>query len=180
MRIGTVLALLICATLIYSAVMAEEIHKEDSLIIEKTASVKDGNMAVKIDFVNDWELAAVTIPIKVEGQGVKIDSISFAGSRVEYLKTRPVTIAKDGSKVVFGAICMTEDYIAPGRGLLATVYISGSDSSKSKNVMVDTTTIHPASLLFTKSNSSSYIPQFISGTFSFAPPAKPEKTEAGN
>ncbi len=147
----------------------------DSMVINTVAALKGGKMAVLVEFVNDQELAGLTIPLSVKGSGVKIDSVSFAGSRVEYINTRPVTIDKSGQKVVFGAICMTEDYIAPGRGLMATLYLSGPDALKPEQITVDTTTIHPAKLLFTKASSASFVPAVGHNAPKAVSPAAPKK-----
>jgi hypothetical protein len=145
----------------------------DTLYIDRVYTEKGAQVALKVDFVNDEELAALTIPLSIVGDLYLIDSVSFIGSRVEYLKMRPVTIYEGKKQVVFGAICMTEDYIQPGRGLMATVYLSPSNTAKEKYCMVDTTTLGPASLLFTKISSASFIPEFIPGMVSHeAPPAE--------
>ncbi len=146
----------------------------DTLLIGKAAPVKAGKAAVRIEFVNDQDLAALTIPIAVKSAGVKVDSVSFAGSRVEYVKTRPVTI-KDNGQIIFGVICMTEDFIVPGRGLMATLYMSVNDSAKLDLIKVDTTTIHPAELLFTKANSASFVPTVVQGALKVPEAAKKEK-----
>lgn len=134
----------------------------DTLIIERVKAEEGAGVALKIQFFNDEELAALTIPLSLKGTGYTIDSVSFAGSRVEYLGMRPITIKENKKDVVFGAIVMTEDYIPAGRGLMATLYLSptGKDSEPT---FVDTTTIGPASVLFTKKSSASFVPQFISG-----------------
>lgn len=134
----------------------------DTLMIERVNAEQGAGVALKIQFFNDEELAALTIPLSLKGTGYTIDSVSFAGSRVEYLSMRPVTIKENKKDVVFGAIVMTEDYIPVGRGLMATLYLSptGKDSEPT---FVDTTTIGPASVLFTKTSSASFVPQFISG-----------------
>jgi hypothetical protein len=160
-----------------SAVMAVENvddNAPDTMMIGKAAPIKAGKMAVRIEFVNDQDLAALTIPVVVKGAGVKVDSLSFVGSRVEYIKTRPVTI-KDNGLVVFGVICMTEDYIAPGRGLMATLYLSANDSTKAEQIKIDTTTVHPANLLFTKANSASFVPTVVQGALKTPDATKQEK-----
>ena len=45
---------------------------------------------------------------------------------------------------------------------MVTLYLSPTDK-KSESTVVDTTTIGPASVLFTKASSASFIPQFVSG-----------------
>lgn len=134
----------------------------DTLIIERVKADQGAGVALKIQFFNDEELAALTIPLSLKGTGYAIDSISFAGSRVEYLSMRPVTIKENKKDVVFGAIVMTEDYIPVGRGLMATLYLSPTGKNAEPTI-IDTTTIGPASVLFTKASSASFVPKFVSG-----------------
>jgi hypothetical protein len=159
--------------------MAGEKNLPDTLMIDNTQVVKGNKVAVKVNFVNDQELAALTIPIGIVGDWFLIDSVSFVGSRVEYLKMRPVTIAENHKDIVFGAICMTEDYIPVGKGLLATLYLSPTESAKSESCKIDTTTVGPASVLFTLKNSASFVPEFRAGTVSFkeAETKKPSDSE---
>lgn len=177
MRSLAVFACMLVVMMAGSTVMAVEDVDDnvpDSILFGGPAPLKAGKTTVRIEFVNDQDLAALTIPIAVKGAGVKVDSLSFAGSRVEYIKTRPVTIKEDG-RVVFGVICMTEDFIAPGRGLMATLFLSVPDNVKAEQIAVDTTTIHPANLLFTKSNSASFTPKVVQGALKTSDATKKEK-----
>jgi hypothetical protein len=137
----------------------------DTLMIERIEAGAGAGVALKIRFFNDEELAALTIPLSLKGTGYTIDSVSFTGSRIEYLSMRPVTIKKNKKDIVFGAIVMTEDYIPAGQGLMATLYLSPTGENSEKTV-VDTTTIGPASVLFTKISSASFVPQVVSGAVS--------------
>lgn len=171
MRMATLVLCLTCLLFTAQVVTADTKSPADAITIEKVEISQAGTVALKIDFVNSAELGALTIPLRVSDAGTKIDSISFAGGRLAYIKAKPVTIAKDQRQVVFGAICMTEDYIAPGSGHLATVYLSVADPIADKQITVDTITVVPATLLFTKSNSLSYVPEFTAGIISAAKPA---------
>jgi hypothetical protein len=135
----------------------------DTLMIEQVMVTEGDNVSLAVNFFNDQELAALTIPLGLVGDMYKIDSVSFVGSRVEYIKMKPVTIAENLSDVVFGAICMTEGYIQPGKGLMATLFLSAAPDAKSKSCVVDTITMGPASVLFTKKNSASFVPEFRKG-----------------
>lgn len=163
MRTVTLTVTFLCLVSLVSLASGNDENMPDSLVIERVEVPPGANAVIKIDFVNDQELAALTIPLSVIGGGMTIDSVSFVGSRVEYLKMRPVTIADNRKDVVFGAICMTEDYVPAGRGLMATLYLSPTDSVKTDLCMIDTTTVGPASVLFTKKDSASFIPEFASG-----------------
>jgi hypothetical protein len=173
MRLLTLLTALACMVLLSavasaeSAISSNDENSPDTLYVGQIQTVKGDKVAVKVDFVNDQELAALTIPLGLVGDLYQIDSVSFVGSRVEYLKMKPVTIAENREDVVFGAICMTEDYIAPGRGLLATLYLSPIASSKSDFCVIDTITMGPASVLFTKISSASFIPEFQAGRITY-------------
>lgn len=151
----------------------------DTLRIEKVQVTKTGPIAVRVSIFNDEEIAGLTIPLAVIGKGLLIDSVSFVGSRVEYIKTRPVTISEDRKKVVFGAITMMEEYLQAGNGLMATLYLSLTDSSVNGKFMVDTTTIGPASVLYSKKDSYSFIPQFVPGQVTIGKESKdsPKKTK---
>jgi len=174
MRFKTLLIVVFCLLMATSATMANDDNLPDTLMIGHVEVEKGAKVALNIDFVNDQELAALTIPLGLVGDAYAIDSVSFVGSRVEYLKMRPVTIAENRKEVVFGAICMTEDYIPAGKGLMATLYLSPMDSPKSDVCMVDTITMGPASVLFTKQSSASFIPEFQSGMIAFKKAGKEE------
>jgi len=141
---------------------AHDGNAPDTLMVEQVKADQGAGVALKINFSNDEELAALTIPLSVKGTGYSIDSVSFAGSRVEYLSMRPVTIKENKKDIVFGAIVMTEDYIPVGHGLMATLYLSPTGKNADAT-LVDTTTIGPATVLFTKASSASFVPYFIPG-----------------
>ncbi len=174
MRTITLLVTLICMALAASVTMANDENQPDTLMIDKIQAEKGASVALKVSFVNDQELAALTIPFVLVGDLYTIDSVSFVGSRVEYLKMRPVTISEDRKQVVFGAICMTEDYIPAGKGSMATLYLSSIEKAKSDFCVIDTVTMGPASVLFTKKDSGSFIPEFQSGLISIGKAAKEE------
>ena len=163
MRSLSLLFLLGWCLILTAGAFAQDDNVPDTLVIQRLEAEKGGQVSLKVDFFSDQELAALTIPLTVVGDEYLIDSVSFAGSRIEYLQIRPVTVKENRKQVVFGAICMTEDYIPAGRGLMATLYLSPSGSGKGELTVIDTTTIGPASLLFTKPSSASFLPKLSTG-----------------
>ena len=153
-----------------------DVYPQDSLILEQVNLGSPGTVAIAIEFVNSQDLAAFQIPIALQGEGARIDSLSFHNSRIAYIGMRPVTISEDGQQVLFGAICMMEEYLSPGRGLMATLYLTVDDSLMDHSIYLDSTTVGPASILFTKSNSSCYVPVFLPGKIS-NPKAKMNNSE---
>lgn len=172
MILKTVFVLIIGMAILSGPTFAQDDNQPDSLFIGQLKIERGGTGSIEINFFNDQELAALTIPLQLIGEGFRIDSISFAGSRVEYLKTRPITIGKEGRHVVFGAICMLEEYIQPGKGLMATLYVRALESAKSSSCTIDTTTIGPATVLFTKTNSVSLVPRCTLGKIEISPISK--------
>lgn len=149
--------------LLTSIAAAQDESLPDTLSIGKAVAIKAGQYAVQVNFVNDQNLAAVTIPLIIRGKGATIDSVSFVDSRVAYLSMRPITIAEDRQRVIFGAIQFTESEIPPGKGLLATIYVTLTDLAENGSVEIDTATFGTTSLLFTLPSSESFVPQFIPG-----------------
>ncbi|MEE9442174.1 MAG: hypothetical protein V3V99_05860 [candidate division Zixibacteria bacterium] len=170
--LNNISVLAICIFMLISISWAGDENGPDSLIIEKFSFDENGKAVADFVIINDQDLAAVTIPMILRGEGVAIDSVSFAGGRFEYLQMLPVTVAENKLSVVFGAIVVTEEYVAPGRGLLAKMYLSSDTAKKDISCVIDTTTVEPATLMFTKTNSASFIPTFIKGTITVEEPAK--------
>lgn len=148
----------------------ETASRSDSIIVNDSEAIPGEQAIIKIEMVNSKELGALTIPLIIRLHRAKFDSVSFIGSRVEYWSMKPVTITAEGQLVIFGAICMMEDYLPPGRGLLAELFITVTDSANADPIVIDSTTIHPASLIFAKSDSHTYLPAFVAGRLTIGMP----------
>ncbi|MCK5125123.1 MAG: hypothetical protein KAR42_02610 [candidate division Zixibacteria bacterium] len=164
MQVKSVIILIVCCYCMTAMIFAgNDENKPDTLVIENLTVQKGQPVTVNVSFINDQQLAALTIPLKITGDGFTIDTVLFSDGRVNYLRMRPITISKDRQSVIFGAICMTEAYIQPGTGLMATLILK-TDSSFTGACVIDTTTMGPSSVLFTKANSHSFIPLVKSAT----------------
>ena len=164
MRLKSVPTCIICLLLLTAAVCAgTDGNVPDTLYIESLNVTGNGPVAVKIKFSNDEDLAALTIPLALNGTGFKIDTVLYAESRVNYLRMRPITIAEDRQSIIFGAIVMTEAYISAGNGVAATLMLSRTDSMTAGSCVIDTTTMGPTGVLFTKISSESFIPVIVPG-----------------
>ncbi|MEZ5358580.1 MAG: hypothetical protein R3F48_07075 [Candidatus Zixiibacteriota bacterium] len=167
------LSLLLFALLLAASVWAQDPGVQDSLYISY-AEVDAGQQAViPVNFTNDTELAAMTIPVFWGSSDITLDSVSYVGSRIAYLSTKPVTIYASEQKVVFGGIVLTEANIPAGTGLVATLYFNVPPGTPDQMIVVDTTTRGAASTLFTNPNSSSFIPFVESGYIQVGEPVIP-------
>jgi len=149
---------------------ANDPGERDTLYVQ-SVSVDPGQKAVvEVNFFNDEELGALTIPLAWSSPDITLDSVSFAGSRIDYINTKPASVYNDEQTTVFGAIVFFEAYIAPGEGLMATLYFDVPSGTPDQFVYIDSTTYDPAELLFTNVDATNFTPEFVSGTITIGDP----------
>jgi hypothetical protein len=165
MRIAARIFVFCCAMALASGAFAVDENKPDTLTINSTKIKPGESTSLTVNIVNDQELAAIQVPIRV-GNGVLIDSATFADSRVDYLNTKQVNITDDRQTVFLGIIVMTEPYLQPGQGLFATLFLSCPDSVTAGAVSVDTTNYDEWSVLFVNRNATDFIPKVKPGSLS--------------
>jgi len=120
-----------------------------TLVVDNPA---EGQWVISAHVWNDEEIAAIDIPIKFTAgiARLMVDSISYAGTRMEYFaqKYNPIDTAKQ--IMHFGGFAyMGPDKppMAPGSGEVARVYISATGDKKPGVFAVDTTFMEPNSTL---------------------------------
>lgn len=169
--------MILCAATAMGQGSANDPGERDTLYLE-SVNVDPGQKAVvEVSFFSDEELSALTIPLAWSSADISLDSVSFVGSRIDYISTKPTTVYNDIQKVVFGAVVFFEAYIAPGTGLMATLYFDVPPGTPDQFVYLDSTTHPPAELLFTNLDASSFTPEVISGTIQIGDPQVPPHLE---
>ncbi len=149
----------------------------DTLYLESVDTDAGQQIALDINFFNDEELGAMTIPIgwNADTSVLICDSLSFVGSRVDYIGVKPVTIDTAGQTVLAGAVVFFEAYIPPGNGLFATLHFTIKPGAADQFIDLDTVFISPASVNFVNADASVFIPEFIAGQIKIGdPPLNPE------
>jgi hypothetical protein len=63
-----------------------------------------------------------------------VDSVSWAGSMVDYLANKPVRIDSSLNLLLMAAVPVTEPLIPPDTGLLATVFYTLGSNAKSGTI----------------------------------------------
>jgi len=122
-----------------------------------------GKFYAHIKITNDSAVGAMIMPLTWSGP-VSFDSVTFRESVFPVLQYRTVNLDLGASKVLIGAIPVSEPPIPPTRGLFATLCFTLT--SNTGLVMVDSTFFPPINhLTFTTANPQGYIPQFILGDF---------------
>jgi hypothetical protein len=116
-----------------------------------------------IKITNDNSVGAITLPLIWSGP-VSYDSVTFRESVFPPLQYRTVNPDLGASKVLIGAIPVSEPPIPPTQGLFATLCFHLT--SNTGLVMVDSTFFPPINhLIFTTTEPKGYNPQFAMGDF---------------
>lgn len=119
---------------------------------------------IGVRFFNDNIVKAITGPFLISGP-VSYDSTSFIGSRVEYLENKTSNYNFSESKLLIGAVPVSEEPIPPGSGGLCKIFFTLNDTIGL--VTLDTTFFEPSNHLafVTGIPAQDYVPQFTAGSF---------------
>ncbi len=130
----------------------------ESVYVNSGSSVEVG-----VFFDNIVELSAIAVPLQYSSTDVMYDSLSFIGSRIEYLGMKGSTIKLEDRLVVIYGIVMLESYIPVGSGLLGKIYFT-IPYPVNTVVEIDTSFFPPTTELELVDYSAAPItPQFIPG-----------------
>ena len=92
--------------------------------IESVYVSSGANVEVEVFFENSVELAAITVPLQYSSDDVVCDSVSYIGSRIDYLGTKGGTLKSEQRQVVLYGLVMLESNIPAGSGLLGKIYFT--------------------------------------------------------
>jgi hypothetical protein len=131
--------------------------------IESVYVSSGSHVEVRAFFENNQELAALTVPLQYSSTAVVCESVSFAGSRIDYLGTKGGTIDSANRRVLIYGIVFSESYLPTGSGLLCTIHFT-IPSPTNTVVAIDSTAFPPSARLeFVNSSATSISPRFVPG-----------------
>ena len=161
-----VLIVLITGTAAFAQVPPRD---SDTLWVDSIATHSGQKAVVGVHFANSDSLRGIQCPLKFFYPELIIDSISFAGSRVEDIMATYATIRQDSADISLGAAVFgspDHEPVPPGRGLFASIYVSIPDDFETLLVPFDTVTLR-----FSDINDQSIRPMFRMGYIdnTFAP-----------
>ncbi len=118
----------------------------------EVAKVDNHNWSVNVLYFNDEAVVGLSIPLKLSAglNRIVADSCIYKGGRVEHFNFRAfradtaVQCATLGMIASLGAKTKT---LLPGKGRLATIYVSSIEDKPIEKLTVDTTTTHPHNAL---------------------------------
>lgn len=169
MRLSKLLMMTMAVMLLCSACLTAQIDKfgkVDTLYAE-TYQIDDQNWAVNISLVNDEEILALSLPFKFSAgkNRVVVDSTIFKGGVVENFRVKYARVDTATQCVTIGLINdigVSIPPIPPGRGRIATIFISSLDEKSISALKVDTTTTPPGNdLQLVKPPTDQVVPAFV-------------------
>jgi hypothetical protein len=129
--------------------------------IDAVTVAKGASGSFKVHYFGVEPAKAIVVPLTVP-TGVTVDSVSYAGSILEYIATRPVRIDNDNQQVLFTAIPTSEPDIPAKEGLLGTVYFTLGANAVTGDI--EETFIPPGNYLTYVDTASTLVePQFEPG-----------------
>ncbi len=170
----------LCLTAAAVSAQTDPIGKVDtvSLFLENTG---EGKWMISAHVWNDEELAAIDIPVEYTAGIAKlgVDSVSYAGARIEYFTHKFNPTDSAGQTVRIGGLARmnpNKPLLAPGSGEIARVYISSRDKREPGIFAADSTTLPPnGTLMLVDKNAKSIIP--VLKIVTVKPEKKAEKTK---
>jgi len=153
---------------------AQDPGQPDTLRID-SIQVDPGEQAVlDITFFNDEELGGLQVPLTWSIPDITLDSVSFVGSRVDYVGTLLSNIDNPNQKVLTIVILLFEDPIPAGDGLYARFYFDIPPGTPDQKVYVDTLSYTSSdNLVFAINASNTFLPIVDPGMIVIGEPADP-------
>ncbi|MCP4567095.1 MAG: hypothetical protein GY841_05905 [FCB group bacterium] len=128
-------------------------------------TLAEGKWQISAHVFNDENIAAIDIPIKYTAgiAKLKVDSVSFVGTRMENFDMKNSPIDTTGQMMRFGGIAYMSPKkppMPPGNGEIARIYISAVGDKKPGPFAVDTTTYPPnaVKMMLVDENAKTIIP----------------------
>jgi hypothetical protein len=103
------------------------------LTVDAVTAAAGQSGSFKIHYYGVEPAKALVVPLKLT-EGMHVDSISWAGSMVEYLANKPSRVDTITQLLLLAAVPVTEPLIPPDSGLFATVYFTLRPGAKSGTI----------------------------------------------
>ena len=141
-----------------------EYRSNDTVWIDSISCHSGQKVSLDILFSNADTVNAIDLPITYTYSDLIIDSISFAGSRLEscFLTIAEINAAEATCHLGGFYFDTTKEELGPGRGLLARLYLTIPEEYPTLLVPVDTTFINTG-LTFVAPDNTWYVPIFLRG-----------------
>ena len=146
-----------------------DVPERDTVRVASGAAQPGQNIIVPVYLHNVTEIAAFTVPLKFDPNVFVCDSVSFEGTRIEYIQITRSAIDTAQGKVLFGMVVFLEQNLQPGDGEIARLYMTVKTDIPEQVAVIDSAFYPPAGdfLLFNPA-SQAIIPEFVHGNIYIA------------
>ncbi len=119
----------------------------DTLFAE-LAKINDFNWSITISYSNDEQVVGLAVPLKMTAglNRIVADSAIYTGGRVESFSLKSFRADSAIQCVLLGMVANlgpTNNFLAPGKGRLATIFVSSLEEKAIEKLVIDTTTLSP-------------------------------------
>lgn len=141
-----------------------DVPERDTLRVESISVQPGQQFALPVYLHNIEELAAFTLPLKYDQTVLTCDSVSFVGTRIEYLNITESNIDNENGKLLLGMVVFLEEYLQPGDGRVADLFFSVNAAAEEQLTMIDSAFFPPGGELMLFDPASVAIhPEFVHG-----------------
>ncbi|MCK4655595.1 MAG: carboxypeptidase regulatory-like domain-containing protein, partial [candidate division Zixibacteria bacterium] len=155
------------------------VDDEYAVWVGSDSGIPGEDVVIPVTFKNTQELSMIVLPLQFWGldkitNGITLTSVSYSGSRVDYIASKPVTIDNGTQTVLMGVFVFTEDLIPADSGLMANLHFSIDPTAAPGIVPIDSIFIAPSnSLAFGDDVGDPIYPDFSLGQIEILPPPMP-------
>ena len=142
----------------------DSISVSDTLWLDSLVTHSGETVVCNVYVVNPDSLNAIDLPLTYGYPDFHIDSVSFAGGRVDNLFSNGYAVDSADATLHIFAFELNGVSLGPGRGLLARIFITVPDEYPTRIITFDSTFIMPESrLTFVNRRNATFTPQFRRG-----------------
>jgi len=133
----------------------------DSISVVDANVYAGGTVGVPVRFLNNEPISGMSAGLHWNSSDVTLDSVSYVGSRIDYVGAKFANIENGDRTVALGAVVIPpEALVLPGDGLWATLWFTAGMNCPA-TVMIDSQFIAPGvEMIFTDSLAHIINPQF--------------------
>ncbi len=147
-------------------IVTEKPVSQDTVTVSHETAYPGDDVAVAVDFENFEELAGMSAGLTWSSSDVVLDSVSYVGSRIDYIGTTVNTINNIDRTLTLGALRIPPEPLVPvGEGRWVTLWFSVDNAASAGVISIDTLFIEPGvELVFNDEAANSIYPQFGAGS----------------
>jgi len=178
-----ILAVMMLLVLSAGLMAQEDKYGKVDTIYAEPYQIDAKNWAINVSMFNDEEILAISVPLifKAGKTAIVADSTIFKGGVAEEFRVKHARVDTAAQCVTIGLIAdvgVSVPPIPPGKGRVATIFLSALDKSDFKLTYVDSTTTPPGNnLQLVTPPTEGIVPAFIVKKEAKAEKVKIEKKE---